>query len=220
MTVITEPTSRATSRGVLPAVLLGIVAGLLLALLLLPTLLHHVGGAMRTQLTEAFLGRRDIINVSQPTVIASIQHLSRLESVVYTMDKIVEGDRSSDFLPDILSGDKLLLVVHGQAVAGLDLSRLNASDVDIEGRSITVTLPPAELLSVSLDSAHTRVVSRTTGLLVPADPNLESEVREKAEAELRQSALDSNILNTASANARTTLTTLLRSFGFQQVNFR
>lgn len=220
MTVSTIPESRTTSRGVLPAILLGAVVGLLLALLLLPSLLHHATGAVRNQLTEAFLGRRDTINVSQPTVIASIQRLSRLESVVYTMDKVVEGDRSSDFLPDILSGDKLLLVVHGQAVGGLDLSRLSASDVNIEGTSITVTLPPAELLSVSLDSAHTRVVSRVTGLLVPADPNLETEVREKAEAELRQSALDSGILNTAAGNARTTLTILLRSFGFEQISFR
>ena len=81
-------------------------------------------------------------------------------------------------------------------------------------------MPPAQLLSVSLDNTKTRVYSRITGLLVPADPNLESEVREKAEADLRQSALDSGILTTAEGNARATLTTMLRSFGFQQITFR
>ena len=55
---------------------------------------------------------------------------------------------------------------------------------------------------------------------MPADPNLESEVREKAEADLRQSALDSGILTTAEGNARATLTTLLHSLGFQQIIFR
>jgi hypothetical protein len=55
---------------------------------------------------------------------------------------------------------------------------------------------------------------------VPADPNLESEVREKAEADLRQSALDSGILTTAEGNARATLTTMLHSLGFQQITFR
>jgi hypothetical protein len=175
---------------------------------------------MRQRLTAAFLGRNDSIDLSRPTVIASIQRLARLESVVYTMDKVVEGDRTNQYLPDILTGDKLLLVVHGQAIAGVDLSRIQASDVDIEGRSVTVTMPPAELLSVALDSGKTRVYSRVTGLLVPADPNLESEVREKAEADLKQSALDSGILNTAQGNARTTLTTLLHSLGFQQINFR
>ena len=57
-------------------------------------------------------------------------------------------------------------------------------------------------------------------LLVPADPNLESEVREKAEADLRQSALSSGILTTAEGNARATLTTMLHSLGFQQITFR
>ena len=62
--------------------------------------------------------------------------------------------------------------------------------------------------------------TRITGLLVPADPNLESEVREKAEADLRQSALDSGILTTAEGNARATLTTMLHSLGFQQITYR
>lgn len=207
-------------RSVFPALLLGATLGLLLALLALPFVFHHVDGAVRRQLTRAFLGRRDTINVSQPTVIASIQRLARLESVIYTMDKVVEGDRTSQYFPDFLTGDRLLLVVHGQAVAGVDLSRVQPANVEIDGKSVTLSLPPAEILSVSLDNAKTRVFSRTTGLLVPADPDLETEVREKAEADLRQSALDSGILNNANANTRATLATLLRSLGFEQITFR
>ena len=203
-----------------PALILGIVLGLLLALLAVPAMVRHVGASMRNRISVAFLGRHDAIDISQPTVIASIQRLARLETVVYTMDKVVEGDRTSQYLPDILTGDKLLMIVHGQAVAGVDLSQVQAGSVQIDGRSVTVTMPAAELLSVSLDNTKTRVYSRITGLLVPADPNLESEVREKAEADLRQSALDSGILTTAQGNARATLTTLLHSLGFQQVVFR
>ena len=203
-----------------PALILGIVLGLLLALLAVPAMVRHVGASMRNRISMAFLGRHDAIDISQPTVIASIQRLARLETVVYTMDKVVEGDRTSQYLPDILTGDKLLMIVHGQAVAGVDLIQVQAGSVQIDGRSVTVTMPPAELLSVSLDNTKTRVYSRITGLLVPADPNLESEVREKAEADLRQSALDSGILTTAQGNARATLTTLLHSLGFQQIIFR
>jgi hypothetical protein len=217
---ITPAESPVHRRTVVPAVLLGATIGLFGALLALPFVFHHVDGAVRRQLTRAFLGRRDTINVSQPTVIASIQRLARLESVVYTMDKVIEGNRSSPYFPDILTGDRLLLVVHGQAVAGVDLSRVQPANVDIEGKSVTITLPPAELLSVSLDNTKTRVFSRTTGLLVPADPNLETEVREQAEADLKQSALDSGILNSANANTRATLTTLLRSLGFEVITFR
>lgn len=218
---ITEKSSPVQKRSaVLPALILGLVLGLLVALLAVPAVARHVGTSMRNRISLAFLGRHDAFDISQPTVIASIQRLARLESVVYTMDKVVEGDRSSQYLPDVLTGDKLLMVVHGQAVAGVDLSQVQAGNVLIDGRSVIVTVPPAELLSVSLDNSKTRVYSRITGLLVPADPNLESEVREKAEADLRQSALDSGILTTAEGNARATLTTLLHSLGFQQVIFR
>ena len=208
------------SRSAFPALLLGILLGLLVALVAVPAAVRHVGASMRNRVSLAFLGRHDAIDISQPTVIASIQRLARLESVVYTMDKVVEGDRTNQYLPDMLTGDKLLLIVHGQAVAGVDLSSIQASDVQIDGRSVTIAMPAAQLLSVSLDNSKTRVYSRITGLLVPADPNLESEVREKAEAGLRQSALDSGILNTAEGNARATLTTLLHSLGFQQITFR
>jgi hypothetical protein len=203
-----------------PALVLGIIVGLLIALIAVPAIVRHTGTSMRNRISMAFLGRHDTIDISQPTVIASIQRLARLESVVYTMDKVVEGDRSSQYLPDALTGDKLLLIVHGQAVAGVDLSQVQAGNVQIDGRSMVVTMPPAQLLSVSLDNSKTRVYSRNTGLLVPVDPNLESETREKAEADLKQSALDSGILTTAEGNARATLTTMLHSLGFQQITFR
>ncbi len=207
-------------RSTLPALLLGVALGLLITLLVMPAMMHHVGATLREQLSTALLGRSNSIDVSQPTVVASIQRLARLESVVYTMDKVVEGDRSSEFLPDILTGDRLLMVVHGQAIAGVDLGRIQSEHVRVDGRNIQVTMPMAELLSVSLDNSKTRVYSRSTGLLVPADPNLESDVRQRAEAELKQSALDSGILNTAQGNARATLTTLLHSLGFDQITFR
>ncbi len=220
MPVTAEQSIQVRRSSAFPALILGIIVGLLIALLAVPAIVRHVDASMRSRISMAFLGRHDTIDISRPTVIASIQRLARLESVVYTMDKVVEGDRSSQYLPDILTGDKLLLIVHGQAVAGVDLSQIQAGNVEIEGRSVTVTMPAAELLSVSLDNSKTRVYSRLTGLLVPTDPNLESETREKAEADLRQSALDSGILTTAEGNVRATLTILLHSLGFQQITFR
>ena len=219
-TIIEKSSPVQKRSAALPALILGIVLGLLVALVAVPAAVRHVGASMRNRISLAFLGRHDAIDISQPTVIASIQRLARLESVVYTMDKVVEGDRTSQYLPDILTGDKLLMIVHGHAVAGVDLSQVQASSVQIDGRSVILTMPPAQLLSVSIDNSKTRVYSRITGLLVPADPNLESEVREKAEADLRQSALDSGILTTAEGNARATLTTMLHSLGFQQITYR
>jgi len=92
--------------------------------------------------------------------------------------------------------------------------------VRIEGkdqRSIKVNLPPSEIFVTSLDNGKSRVYARTTGLLVPADQNLESDTRTKAQQQLQAAALADGILDAARKNARATISALLFSFGFQHV---
>jgi hypothetical protein len=165
-------------------------------------------------------GRSTTFDTSVPTVVEKIQRLSRLETVVYSLDTVVEGDRSSAVLPDALAGDKILLVVHGESIGGIDLAQLKPEDVRIDAgsRSIHVTLPASQLFVTTLDNKNTRVYARTTGLLVPVDQNLESDTRAKAQDQLQQAALSDGILDAARKNARTTVTALLYSLGFQQVD--
>jgi hypothetical protein len=116
-------------------------------------------------------------------------------------------------------------VVHGQAIAGIDLSRLRPEDVRIDpgpdgqpSRSIHVNLPPSEIFVTSLDNAKTRVYARSTGLLVPADENLEADTRAKAQQQLQAAALADGILDVARKNARASIALLLTSFGFDHVD--
>jgi hypothetical protein len=165
-------------------------------------------------------GRSTSFDTSVPVVVEHIQSLSRLETVVYSLDTVVEGDKSSPVLPDMLAGDKILLVVHGQSIAGIDLARLKPEEVRIDPgdpHSVHVNLPPSEVFSTSLDNQHTRVYARNTGLLVPADQNLESETRQKAQEQLQAAALSDGILDAARKNARATVAALLYSLGFQKV---
>ena len=169
-------------------------------------------------------GRPETVALSAPIVIEHIQALNRLETVVYSLDTVVEGGKSSPVFPDILAGDHILLVVHGQSVAGVDLSKLKPEDVRIDttngARTIHLTLPASEIFSTALDPQHTRVYSRSTGVLTPADPNLESDTRAKAQQQLNAAALEDGILDTARRNARASLTLLLTSLGFQQVDIK
>jgi hypothetical protein len=169
------------------------------------------------RLISALFGRSTRIDVSQPTVVHRIQQLQRLETIVYTMDKIVTGARENPVLPDFLAGDKLLMLVHGQVIAGIDFAALQAANVSVNGKKIHVHLPEAQILTTTLDNSRTRVYSRRTGLLVPVDPHLESEVRQEAEKELRDAALADGILRTAQQNARATVTSMLQGLGFEQV---
>ena len=158
--------------------------------------------------------------MSVPAIVQKIQRLNRLETVVYSTDTVVEGSKSSPILPDLLAGDRILLVVHGQSIAGIDLAQLKQEDVKIDPatHSIHVTLPASQLFLTTLDNQHTRVYARATGLLVPVDQNLETDTRARAEQQLQQTALNDGILDTARKNARATITTLLYSLGFQKVD--
>ena len=207
-------------RGVFPSmgwVAAGLLLLVLLCLLIAPAVAAGRGGFW-TQVAE-FLTRRDTrFHLESPSVVMKIRRMNRLETVNYSIDKIVEGQRESILWPSFLAGDKIILVAHGEVIAGVDLSRLQAGDVSVTGDSVRVRLPKAEVLTTRIDNQATRVYSRTTGLLVGADPNLESEVRGQAERQISQAAIDEGILDKARQNARTSVGALLSALGFQTVD--
>jgi hypothetical protein len=198
---------------------LGIFIGAVLAFILLGSLWLSSGLGI-ARLMGILRGGPTRLNVDQPTVVRQIQKLQRLETVSYTMDKIISGEHENAYLPKFLAGDRLLLVVHGEVVAGINLASLGPGDVLINGQMVSIHLPAAEVFSTRIDNARTRVYSRDTGLFSSPDPNLESEVREEAERQLQQAALQDGILKTAADNARATITGMLQGFGFRQVDIR
>jgi hypothetical protein len=212
----TQYSSGRGPSGTLFVVLLSVVLGAVA----LAVFVRHATTGIMGRISAAITGRTTTFDTSVPAVVERIKRLNRLETVVYSIDTVVEGAKTNPVLPDILTGDRLLLVVHGQSIAGIDLAQLKPEDVRIDSntQSIHVTLPPSQLFLTTLDNQHTRVYSRTTGLLVQADPNLESDTRAKAEQQLQQAALADGILDTASKNARATVTTLLYSLGFKNVD--
>ena len=160
------------------------------------------------------------IDLSRPTVVQHVQQLQRLETVVYSMEKIVSGSQESRYLPQFLAGDRMLLIVYGEVTAGVDLADLDVGALQIAYGAVEITLPAPQVFSTRIDNAKTRVYSRETGIFTSPDPNLESDVRREAERQVQQAALEGGILRTAAANARTTLTTFLKGLGFESVQVR
>lgn len=199
---------------------IGFVLALILGAAALALFVRHATTGAMGRIATLITGRSTSFDTSVPVVVEKIQKLSRLETVVYSLDTVVEGDRSMPLLPDALVGDHLLMVVHGQSIGGIDLAQLKPEDVRIDagGQGIHVTLPASQLFVTTLDNQHTRVYARTTGLLVPVDQNLESDTRAKAQDQLQKAALADGILDAARKNARATVTTLLYSLGFQRVD--
>ena len=195
----------------------GIILGSLVTILFIGLAVWLSTGVGLLHLMGFMRGGGMKINIDQPTVVRQIQRLQKLETVSYTMDKIIGGARDNPYLPKFLAGDRILLVVHGDVVAGVNLGNIKPSDVTVQGHSISLHLPPAEVFSTRIDNAKSKVYSRDTGLFSSPDPNLESEVREEAERQLQQAALVDGILKSADQNARNTVSGMLTGLGFTRV---
>jgi hypothetical protein len=194
--------------------------GAFLTVILLGAVIWLSSGLGLLHLMGVLRGGRTQFNVDQPTVVHQIQQLQRLETVNYTMDKIISGEHANPYLPKFLAGDRLLLVVHGEVVGGIDLGGLQPGDVLIQAHKVSIHLPAAAVFSTRIDNARTKVYSRDTGLFSSPDPNLESEVREVAEQQIQQAALQDGILKTAADNARGTISSMLQGFGFREVDIQ
>ncbi len=205
------------------AAVFGVFLALALGAVTLGVFLHGARTGLAARLAGLITGR-PLTVVSAPDVVEKVQRLNRLETVVYSLDTVVEGKESNAILPDALAGDKLLMIVHGQTIAGIDFGKLKPESVHItegrDGRSIRLAMPPSEVFLTTIDNGKTRVYARDTGLFVAADPNLESTVRTRAQGELQGAALSDGILDAASKNARETVRALLEGLGFAHVDLQ
>ena len=151
------------------------------------------------------------------TVVRAVQSLARLESVQYSIEKVIRAETGQGVFGPLL-GDRLLFVAHGEVIAGVDLAKLGPNDVLVSGDGrVTIVVPAAEIFVTRLDNEKSYVYERATGLFTKGDINLESQARQVAEDEIRNGALEDGILNTAQTNANTVLERLLRSLGFTDV---
>src|SRR6202166_5227475 len=78
--------------------------GAVLTVVLVAALVWLSSGLGLLHLMGILRGGRTLINVDQPTVVRQIQQLQRLETVSYTMDKIISGEHANAYLPKFLAG--------------------------------------------------------------------------------------------------------------------
>ncbi len=152
------------------------------------------------------------------SIIHEIRSLARLETIQYSVEKVITADSGREDLK-ALFGDKLLFVAHGDVTAGINLEMLGLNDVQLQGKAVTIKLPEPEVLVYRLDNQASYVYDRQTGLLVKQDTQLETLARQKAEEEIYNAAIEDGILNQARINAENYLDRLIRSLGYEDVVF-
>ncbi len=155
---------------------------------------------------------------SAATIIEGVQSLSRLETASYQMEKVITAESGQGPL-GFLFGDKLLLIAHGEVIAGVDVGEIGPEHLlTTDDGTVYLRLPAAEVFVATLDNERTYVYDRRTGV-AGMNPELETAARQEAERLILQAAVEEKILETAEENARNVLRSFILSMGFEHVIF-
>lgn len=148
-------------------------------------------------------------------VLTQIQGLAQLVTVKYVMEKVV-------ILEDvrIYGESRVLLVAHGVVKAGVDLSKIERGDIEVDGTNVTIRLPRCTITDVYLDEDKTQVLEHSTGLLRRFDKDLQQNARREGLDAIRRAARDSGILDEAQTRAELQLRLFFNQFGFTEIEFR
>jgi hypothetical protein len=150
------------------------------------------------------------------TILMAVKDLARLETNELHMEKVIDlTDKQSRFFGLVDTSDGILLIAAGDVTVGIDLTKLSASDVEIDAAtgSAHLILPPPEILSVRLDEKHTYVYRRTTGMLAARNEQLESKARQEAVRAIEEAARQSDVMDKARRQAERHLQQLFEKFG-------
>jgi hypothetical protein len=158
--------------------------------------------------------------VDLTALVTRVRDLSRLETASMHVVHVGTLTQSYEMVPNALAGDEITFFATGDVIAGVDLSQLKQQDVhrDVDG-TITLRMPPSQILVTRLDNRESRVITRSTGMLRRADTHLESRARQYAEQGIRIEAMKKGILPMASQNAEVKVAELLHTLGFRKVRF-
>ncbi|MEC7119559.1 MAG: DUF4230 domain-containing protein [Pseudomonadota bacterium] len=137
-------------------------------------------------------------------VLQRIQHLNNLETVAFHVETVVTSTKQGSWYRLWQDQQRGLFIASGRVVAGLNLNRLTADQVQVsaDGKMIHIDLPPVEMLSISLDK--TEIYDLNTGLmgLMKIDPELLTQAQQAARVQIGQSACQSGVLRMANENAQ------------------
>ncbi len=155
-----------------------------------------------------------------PSVVESVRDVAQLTTVEMVEYTTVEKGNDFGWL-NWARGDRIFLFAVARIGGGIDMDLISTSNfqVDEDTGSVTVELPPAQIIFVEVDTDATQVYDRDTGLFTKGDAQLESEARQVAEEILVNAALEHGILEKARTNAETTIERFLMGLGYSDITF-
>jgi len=168
-----------------------------------------VGVALQRQARAlgAALGPRGGTVVTQAMVVERMQAVAKLVTSETMVRDVVTYENTW-----YGSTKRSLVVVSGKINAGVNLDRGTSVAVDDKAKTITLTLPKAEIMGVEITDMRT--YDERGGLWNPFTPQDRDAIIRLARAQLGRSAYDMKILEHAEASAKTLLESLFTTDGY------
>lgn len=164
-----------------------------------------------------------------PTVLNAIKAEAKLQTITMNIATDTDVTRVSGIRG--ICTHALTYLGYYDVKAGIDLAKISPAQIQVskdgfpDDASVTVTLPPAELLGVERDEVHSRTVAeQKPSTLIPGceDPGavMLQEAQQKTRASAQALALDREILRLAEEKAGQELERILRNAGYKNVIIR
>ncbi|MEQ6166050.1 MULTISPECIES: DUF4230 domain-containing protein [unclassified Ekhidna] len=153
-------------------------------------------------------------------VVGKIKKASKLATTEFTIDKMVYGVKRKRLLW-VVKLNEAKFLAHSKAIvkAGVDLEKLRKEDVDIEGKSISLKLPPVEVINFSYPAElfEMDTLISTDAFLNRISLNDQEKFFQDAEIDIRNSLKHMNIIEATEKKTRIMLENLLRTLGYQEI---
>lgn len=157
-----------------------------------------------------------------PALQRYIQQTGELTTIKYNDADWFEADRNTSWWGSTVA----VCVLHGEVLAGVDLEQLGRQDVENDGETLTITLPPAKILNSHNVLVESRSRCRTfrEGVNVLLDAGDTSELAKQLETQASQlflqHACEEQVLDQANEQAAAILKAFLSAAGFENVRIK
>lgn len=166
-----------------------------------------------------------IVTDTTKTVITELRAINKLETAEMTITKIMEAEKDlvdiipsmafDDAIQDMLFQDKMIFELEWSIVAGIDFEKLATWDIRTNiDWTVTISLPKAEILHVIIDE-NSKPYDRIIWVLTKGKVEMETQIRNKAKADMKIEAIEAGILISAEKNAIDSLTALLSGMNIE-----
>lgn len=153
-------------------------------------------------------------------VVGKIQNASDLATTEFVIDKIVFGTKTKKLAFFKINEASFMAYSQAKVKTGIDLSKINESDVRIEGDKIHLRLPPIEVINFSYPPSsfvEDSLISNPKIFLNKINIRDQEEFFRLAELDIRENLQYMGIVKTTQNHTRQMFNVLLGSLGYKEI---